>query len=252
VNTFFGSGETLDNLKNSAKASLNIVVSDTFGVEAAKAFEEVHNVPYISVPFPIGVEATSTFLYQVAFALGIEKSFIDRVIEDEKKYFYEFYERLSDIYNDIDLQRYAVIAADSNYATALTEFLANDLGWLPELVVITDFLNEKEQAKVIERFKKLPYDVRPKVVFDTDTSSVKRHLSEHWPSNGGQRYYDNLSPAFVLGSAFERDLAEEIGAPHLSVTYPISNRVVLDRAYAGFKGALSLTEDILSVLVGSR
>ncbi|HEY9061811.1 MAG TPA: nitrogenase component 1 [Pseudobacteroides sp.] len=62
VNTFFGSNETLDNLKNAAKASLNIVVSDTFGSDAAKVFEEVHNVPYINAPLPIGAKATSEFV----------------------------------------------------------------------------------------------------------------------------------------------------------------------------------------------
>lgn len=252
VNTFFGSNETLDNLKNAAKASLNIVVSDTFGIDAAKVFEEVHNVPYINTPLPIGAKATSEFILAIGKALGIEKQLLERVIKEEKKYYFSFYERLADIYNDIDLQRYAVIVADSNYAEALTGFLAYDLGWIPELVVITDILDEEAKSIVLDRFSVLPYDVRPKVVFDTDTSSVKRHLSEHWPKNGGNRYFDSFSPAFVLGSAFERDFAEEIGAPHISISFPISNRIVLDRAYAGIKGALSLTEDILSILVGSR
>jgi len=254
VNTFFGDGETLDNLRDSGEAILNIVVSDIYGIEPAKVFEEEHNVPYISVQFPIGTYATEDFINAIADRLGIDKKFTDKLIYDEKKQFYSYFERLADIYNDIDLQRYAVIVGEVNYAQALTKFLADDLGWLPELVVITDLLNDTDGYKDIikSRFTNYISEFTPNVVFDTDTSSVKKHLNKIWKQNDGSKYYDGFNPAFILGSAFERDLADDLGVPHLSVTYPISNRIVLDRAYAGFNGALSLTEDILSVLVNGR
>ncbi len=252
VNTFFGEGETLDNLKNAASAVFNIVVSDTAGVEPARVFEEEHGTPFITVPFPIGTYGTEQFLNAVGKALGIEEAFINRLIQEEKKHFYSYLERLADVYNDLDLQRYAVVVGDSNYAQALTRFLADDLGWLPELVVVTDLLTENEQERVTARFGNYLSPIRPKLVFDSDTSSVKKHLFNHWPINRNQRYYDGFNPAFVVGSAFERDLADSLGAPHLSVTYPISNRVVLDRAYAGYTGALRLAEDLFSTLVGSR
>lgn len=252
VNTFFGESETLQNLRNAGGAVLNIVVSDTAGVEPARIFEEEHGVPFISVPFPIGAHGTGRFLQMVGEALGIGETQINQLIQDEKRQFYSYLERLADVYNDLDLQRYAVIVGDSNYTQALTRFLADDLGWLPELVVITDLLAETEQQRVAARFGDYLSPIKPELVFDSDTSSVKRHLSNHWPQNHNQRYYDGFNPAFIIGSAFERDLAESLGTPHLSVTYPISNRVVLDRAYAGYSGALRLTEDLLSALVSSR
>jgi nitrogenase molybdenum-iron protein beta chain len=252
VNTFFGDGETLDTLKNAGKASLNIVVSDIFGISAADTFEEVHGTPYISAPFPIGVQGSRIFLQSVADALGIDQAFVDRAIREEEEYFYSYYERLADVYNDLDLQRYAVVVGDANYTQALTRFLADDLGWLPELVVITDMLDEDQQEQVRARFTGYTSGLTPNIVFDTDTASVSKHFNEHWPRNRGQRYYDSFSPAFVLGSAFDRDFAADINAPHLSVTFPISNRVVLDRAYAGYRGALCLTEDIFGALVNAR
>lgn len=252
VNTFFGESETLQNLRDAGGAVLNIVVSDTAGVEPARVFEEEHGTPFISVPFPIGVRGTGQFLQAVGEALGMGETQIHQLIQDEQRQFYSYLERLADVYNDLDLQRYAVIVGDSNYAQALTRFIADDLGWLPELVVVTDLLGEAEQARVAARFGDYLSPIRPEVVFDSDTSSVKRHLANHWPVSHNQRYYDGFNPAFIIGSAFERDLAESLGAPHLSVTYPISNRVVLDRAYAGYSGALRLTEDLFSALVGSR
>ena len=252
VNTFFGTGETLDNLKNSAAASLNIVVSETFGVEAAQVFEEVHGVPYITVPFPIGDHGTENFLKTVGNALGIEKAFVEKVIREEKAYYYSFFERIADVYSDLDLQRYTTVVADSNYAQALTRFLTDDLGWLPELVVITDFLTEEQEDKVRSCFTNFESGLDPEVVFDTDASNVGKYISKHWGQSSGQRYFEGFNPGFILGSAMERDVAEKLGVPQLSVNYPISNRVVLDREYAGYTGALRLTEDILSILVGNR
>lgn len=59
VNTFFGEGETLEDIRNSGTASFNIVVSDVYGIEAAKKFEDVHGIPYIMTGFPVGADETA-------------------------------------------------------------------------------------------------------------------------------------------------------------------------------------------------
>ncbi|MEA4924604.1 MAG: nitrogenase component 1 [Syntrophomonadaceae bacterium] len=252
VNTFFGEGETLDNLRNSASAALNLVVSDTFGVEAAQVFEEAHDVPYITVPLPIGDHGTGKFLRTVGDALGIDKAFVEKVIKEEQASYYGYFERIADVYSDLDLQRYVVVVGDSNYTQALTRFLADDLGWLPELVVITDLLNDEQQELVRKNYNHYESGVQPEIIFDTDASNVGKYISQHWGQSHGQRYFEGFNPGFIIGSAIERDVAESFKVPQLTVTYPISNRVVLNRGYAGYAGALSLTEDILSTLVGSR
>lgn len=252
VNTFFGEGETLSNLKESGAAVLNIVVSDVFGIEAAEVFEEVHDVPFVTVPFPIGPHGTERFLTTVGNALGLASAFVKKVIESEKARYYHYIQRLADVYNDLDLQRYAVIVGDTNYAQALTRFLADDLGWLPELVVITDILTDEEQALVRETFRGFQSGLNPEVIFDTDAANVIKHIGRHWPRSNGQRYYDGFNPGFIIGSGIEKDVAEKLGVPLLSVTYPVSSRIVLDRSYAGYTGALRLTEDILGVLVANR
>lgn len=253
VNTFFGEGETLEDIKNASKAALNIVVSDNFGIEAAKVFEEVHKVPYISVPFPVGDYGTEHFLNKIATSLGLDEAFISRVVSSEKKRYYGYLERLADIYSDIDLQRYAVVVGDSNYAQALTRYLADDIGWLPELIIITDDnLSDDHKAIILSRFEDYESGIKPKVVFNTHTSGVLKEVNFYCTPSNGERYYNGFSPAFIIGSSFERDTANKIGAGHLSVTYPVCNRVVLDRAYAGYDGALRLTEDIFGALVASR
>jgi len=252
VNTFFGEGETLDHLKYAGAASLNILVSDVYGIEPAQIFEKIHGVPYVVAPLPIGSAGTERFLRTVGEVLGTKQILLEQVIAEEKARYYSYIERLADVYNDLDFQRYSVVVADANYAPALARFLADDLGWLPELVVITDILTEEEQLLLTARFQDFTSGLQPKVVFDTDTTNVSKHFNASWPRNNNDRYFDHFSPAFVLGSSLDRDFATAIGAPHLSVSYPVSNRVVLDRGYVGYQGALRLVEDIFGRLVGSR
>jgi nitrogenase molybdenum-iron protein beta chain len=144
------------------------------------------------------------------------------------------------------------VVADTTYAVALTKFASQELGWLPELVAITDTVFDDQKSTLRARFAKDLADPDQTVVFETDTSVIKDHLHERWPQTNGSKYARPFSPAFVIGSRLDSEFAESIKAGHLSVSYPISNRFVLNRGYAGYRGALHLVEDIFSVLVAKR
>jgi nitrogenase molybdenum-iron protein beta chain len=253
VNTLFGSPE---NIKNAGNASLNIVVSQIHGIQSAQVFEEVHDIPYITAELPIGAHATEDFLRKISEKLNIDKTLTENVIKCEKKQFYSFLERLADIYNDVDLQRYAIVVGDSNYAPAITKFLSDELGWLPELTVVTDLLDEVQQEQIASSLgglkSGLKSGLKANVKFDTNASSVKKYITQIWERNHNARYYDSMSPCVVIGSVLEKDLAADFNYPLLIATYPITNRVVLNRAYAGINGGLSFTEDLLGVLVAGR
>jgi nitrogenase molybdenum-iron protein beta chain len=252
VNTFFGEDENLDNFRNAGSAGLNIVVSNSFGIESAQHFQDVHDIPYIVTSFPIGAVAGESFLKTVGTALKVDTAKVEAVIKEEKEVYYDYFSRISDIYNDADLQRYAIVVGDSSNGPAITRFLSDELGWIPELVVITDILDENQQKTVKAQFAGLNSGLSPHVYFDTDTSSVKKYLKEVWPRNRNDRYYDPLNPTVILGSAFERDIAQEFGFPLVPVSFPLTSRCVMNRAYAGFSGGLSLTEDIITYLVAGR
>ena len=252
VNTFVGEGETLDDFKSAGDAALNIVLSDIHGVRTAKEFEQVHGIPYITTGLPIGYFQTADFLRQVAQRLEIPSETVERALEQEGKVYFDYFERVADIYNDIDLQRYVVVAADSNYAPALARFTADELGWLPELTVITDFLEEHHKQALKLRFDGWESGLRPVVKFDTDASSVRRYLRDVWPRDRNTRYFDSMGPGYILGSVIEKDLAEEFGFSFLPVAFPVTNRVIFNRAYAGVRGGLTLAEDILGALVAGR
>ena len=252
VNTFFTRQDSLDELRNAASAELNIVVSPIYGVEPAKIFEEEHGTPYLALDFPIGALASRRFLEQVGIALKLEPAVVKKVIEAEEKNYYHFLSRSLDPYNDIDLQRYAVVVGNASYAPALTEFAFRELGWLPELVVITDILNDDQAEQVSGGFAALLPELAGKLVYETNTSQVIEHFRKAWPTISGKRYQREFSPAFVLGSTLDKDFADQIKAGHLAVSYPVTSRQVLNRGYAGYKGGLTLVEDIFSNLLSLR
>jgi hypothetical protein len=119
-----------------------------------------------------------------------------------------------------------------------------------------------------DEFGEVQPDYRPKALWDKvktvivigvpmllpvlESSQVINHLREKWPTAGSGRYQNSFAPAFVVGSSLDRELALEIGAPHLSVSFPVANWAVLDRGYTGFRGGLRLIEDLIGTVVAGR
>lgn len=253
VNTFFGEYETLDNLRHSSKAIMNIVLSDTYGIKTAECYKKIHDIPYMITAFPIGDAATSNFLYEVGKALDIEEEIIDKVVKRHRAEYYHYVEKVVDLYTDCDFQRYVAVISDANYAPALSRYLADDIGWIPDFVMITDQLSEKEKEKIKQRFNGYKSGIVPHVFFDVNTGNAEEHLRELWPKiECDGEYRDSFDPALVIGSSLDREFAENIGALHLSVSYPIGNRMIVNRGYAGYEGGLNLLEDLFTQLVACR
>ncbi|HEY3290375.1 MAG TPA: nitrogenase component 1, partial [Anaerolineae bacterium] len=252
VNSFFTQDDSLAGIEEASSAVLNIAVSDIFGAEAAHVFEEVHGTPFLLSPLPIGPTASGTFLRTVGQVLGRSDAELDAVIARENRRYYQFFEPLIECFNDLDFQRYAAVVGDANYGVALTRFLADDLGWLPEFVTITDQLSDDQQTTLRSRFDGFTSGLRPHLVYETDASEIIRHFNAYWGASHGERYFHAFSPAFVVGSSLDRDFAALLGAGHLSVSFPVTNRAVIDRGYTGYRGGLRLVEDLISAIVVNR
>lgn len=252
VNTFFTSEDSLEEIKNSSEAELNIVVSDIYGVETAQSFEEIHKTPYIVTALPIGPSASDDFLRKIGDMLSIDKQLVEKVIQHENDVYYSYVEPLVECYNDLDMQRYAAVVGDVNYARAVTKFLADDLGWIPEFVVFTDQLKDEQKEGLERVFDGLESGLKPRIIFDTDTSQVIKYINEKYPKIGTKKYFKTFTPGFIVGSSLDREAALSLGVPHLSISFPVANRAILDRSYTGYRGGLRLTEDILSAAIAAR
>jgi nitrogenase molybdenum-iron protein beta chain len=252
ANTFFATGDTIEDIRGYGGAALSVVLSPAAGHAPAQALLERDGTPILRAELPVGPAGTEIFLGQIADALRLDHAVAENAVAPEKKRYYSFIERIVDIYADIDFQRYAVVALDSYYAHAVTRFLANDLGWIPHLTAVNDIDGEAEQAEYAARFSDILSEARPNVIFEQNAGLLLEHVRNSHPRNNNGKYYDALSPAYVVGTSIESALADKLGAGFLSLGFPVTNRVVLDRSYVGYRGGLALAEDILTNLVSAR
>ncbi len=252
ANTLFGEGEGLNDIRRSSASALNIVLSEIYGVKAAQSYEEKFSIPYLTRQVPIGYLQTESFLREIGRYFGVSEEAVEKALETERIIYYDYFERFTDIYTDADLQRYAVVVGDANYAPSVTRFISDELGWIPKLSVITDILTDKQKSGLEKNYENLDSGLKVHVKFETNTAAIGKFLREAWEPNKNQKYYDAFSPAVVFGSIMEKGLAGSLNAPLITVSYPVTNRIVLNRTYVGFNGGLSLTEDALSTLVAGR
>ena len=225
VNTLFN-GKPVEDL---SAAALNIVLSPWTGVQLAQKLEEQFGIPYVVNSLPVGSDETNAFLEKVGNALGID---VSEVTAKEEEKTYKAIDRVADFIIDFDVQpRFATIT-DSNYAIAINKFFVNEFGWIPSLAAISDNIpNEyRDSVKKELNFKNT---LSPEVLFASDSGKI-------WGA------VEKEAPEFIFGSSVDKDLAAKIGAAKLSVSFPITDRVVLDRGYAGYKGTINIIEDALS------
>ncbi|MDR0813061.1 MAG: hypothetical protein LBO63_03520 [Oscillospiraceae bacterium] len=252
ANTFFSVTDTVEDIRGYGDAALSVVLAPNVGILPAEKIQDVHGTPYILSEIPVGPSGTAAFLRQVGAAVGADPKRIEEVIAFESGYYYSYLNGLVDTYSDLDFGRYAIISADGYYAHALTRFIANDFGWVPHLTTINDITEEADQARYKKLFDDITSETKPVVVFEQQAGQIIKHVRSSWALNHNEKYYDALAPAYVIGSGIDAGLAEKLGANFLAVPFPVSNRVVLNKGIAGFRGGLTLIEDLITQLVSAR
>ena len=92
--------------------------------------------------------------------------------------------------------------------------------------------SEKAKKAIEARVTDLEYAAPPKVLF----------LSDQYEINQALRADDELT--LIVGSSNEREIAKEKDCQMALAAFPLKERLVFNRAYAGYRGSLSLTEDL--------
>jgi nitrogenase molybdenum-iron protein beta chain len=164
---------------------------------------------------------------------------------------YLYLEPIVDVYNDMEAQRHVLVVGDANYAFSLSDYLIEDLGWIPELAVVTNSLSEEDKARLSSFREKTGGPGPSRLLFANRALEIERAAKEVWEGDG-KKYRDPKTPIFVAGSSLERGIARSLGAAHLSLSYPVSNRAILNKGFTGSFGGLSLAEDLISACVAGR
>ena len=67
------------------------------------------------------------------------------------------------------------MVADSSYALGITRYLANEIGQIPVLVVITDNPPDEHRDAILDGLSKLS-STSPKVIFEADSYNIENIL----------------------------------------------------------------------------
>ncbi|HWI55253.1 MAG TPA: nitrogenase component 1, partial [Desulfobacteria bacterium] len=238
ANIIFSEHRGLAALKKIPAAELNLVLSPWAGVKTAEKLKERFGTPYEVIPsVPVGPKQSSDFLRLVGEQLSIPKRRIEKVIKEEEWNAYRYTEYMGDLLLVLFPHAFYGVVADTGTAVGLVKFGTNELGWNPEVVIVTDDPPEEYRNTIVSELTEgLESVIKPKVFFETDAHKIRLILQ-------------NYSLQMLLASSLERfnDNGEAI---HLSISFPVYDRLILDRTYAGYRGGLALMEDLAHKNVG--
>ena len=231
VNTFFTKHQGIDVVEHCSEAALNIIINPWLFNGPAKKFENKFGVPSLRFPFvPIGATDTTRFVREVAAALKLDQALVDRVIAEEEDYVYSY---LAQSIGQLSWKRFAV-AGDASSAIGITRYLANDYSFSPVLVVITETIYRPEdKERIIKQISELEYAQPPKIVFASDQWEINQTILKE---------PEDIS--LLVGSTNEKEVGIEKQIQFLNATFPLNDRLVFNRTYAGYKGSLTFTEDL--------
>ncbi len=231
VNTFFTKHQGIEDIKKSSGAALNIIVNPWLFNGPAKKFEEKFGVPSIRIPgLFVGATDTTNFIRTVQKALNLDEKLVEDVIEAEEDYVYSY---LGQSIGVVSWKRFAVVA-DANSAVGYTRYLANDYSFTPVLVIVSEPIFRQEDKDRIEKeIRDLEYAKPPKVLFLTDQYEINKAIRE-----------EEKEITLLVGSSNEREIALEKEIQFILGAFPINERLIFNRTYAGYRGSLTFTEDI--------
>ena len=231
VNTFFTKDQGIETIKKCSGASLNIIINPWLFKGPARKFEQKFGVPSIRIPgLPIGATDTTAFVRMVAEALNLDQALVDSVIESEEAYVYNY---LAQAIGVVSWKRFAVVA-DANNAVGLTRYLANDFSFTPVLVVISEpMFRQEDKDRILAQIENLEYAVPPKVIFTADQYEVNQAILN-----------EEKEITLILGSSNDREVALTKDCQFILTSFPMNERLVFNRTYAGYRGSLTFTEDL--------
>lgn len=240
-NTIFGHGRGIKNIDKIPEAEFNILVSPWAGLENVKFLEKKFGTPYLHYPtLPIGAFETTKFLQAVGEFTGVDKSKTDEVIAKNESEYYYYIERFADVFLETRVMaRRFVVVSDSQYTLALTKFLVNDVGIIPSKQYITDDAPLKHREDIKGYFEELNDGVKAEVEFSTDGYVIHKEIKDT----------DYHGYPLIVGSSWEKTVAEETKAHYLSISWPLYERLIINSSYVGYGGGLKLLEDIYSVVL---
>jgi nitrogenase molybdenum-iron protein beta chain len=245
VNILFGpeSGGVAE-WRTMPNARFNILVSPWFGLDIVRHLEGKYGQPFLQFPYiPIGGNETSRFLRAVAAFAGLDPKPVEDFIGGEEAGFYEEIQSLATFLLEFryGLPNHLHMILDSSYVLGISKFLLNEVGIVPKEQFIVDGVPEAFQQAIRAELAASSAKREIPVSFDPDAGKAQEAI----------RAITHPGRGLLIGSGWDKQLAEEKGFDFLSASNPSPYRLVLTTGYLGYQGGLRLIEDIYFRVLGT-
>lgn len=238
VNVLFGPDADKGEWATLFDAALNVSFSP-HSLPICEWLERNAGIPYVHFDgYPVGVLQTGEWLRCIGKQLELEQEAVEAWIslkeQKERHYILHFV----DAYYKYGFQKKFALVGESASVLGIARFLTDPLGLLPSLIVLTDDIPESSRSAIIRQWEEWQPGSEAEIVFESDAKTIEELV-----------LYKEIE--LLLGSSIERRAAERTGIPFVPVSFPVSDRIVLTKGYAGFDGVFTLLEDLGSGILGA-
>ena len=233
ANVFFGATGSVHQLKNAKNAAVSIVFTK-WGELPAKVLKEKYDVPVIIRPsLPADANGVQELATALAEIVELDASKVDEFIADEEDFENSILYRVRDEIFEYGLSKTAAFIGEEEQAIRIGGFLKNRFGVEFSAIVLTDALKKDEEH-------------------ETDNGALLAAISENvYIANDQKEINDILRGSgaeVIFGSSLEKDIAGRLNVPLVEVSYPIVDRVILNKTSVGTNGVISLIEEYVTVV----
>ncbi|MCM1176076.1 MAG: hydrogenase [Blautia sp.] len=245
VNILYGSGSRgIAEWKDIPNAQFNLVLSPWVGLSAAQLLEKKYRTPYLHYPvFPVGLKETGRFLRMVGEFAELPAGQVEDFIRKEEKRYREYFVSMGDLITDFGcyLPYHLYTAADSIYGVGVSKFMIEELGFTPKKFFDIDVPDQKNAEQIQKLLLDIDSRYEGNISFEYDNKIIQEEIEKELEETGTR--------SVILGSSWDKELAKShFDSILVRLSLPITDKVILNKTYAGYQGALTLLEDLYSEL----
>lgn len=211
INCRFVRNVSIDDIKNLAKAHLNLMMCHNAGIPTARYLKEKFGIPYFEYDYPMGLDETLKWYNSILELLNIEDK--DRVLEKE---YHRDHPRFEEAKRVLKGKRIACIGAPGRMVRYMD--LIHELQMEPVYLSLYFHLRDIGFHLLREKLKK--YDFNPHIVIQGGFNTTERNLSR-------------LKPDIMFGDP---------GDSHFAFRKDIAFCHLESAPQSGFSGTLNIAE----------
>ncbi|SFR57522.1 nitrogenase component 1 [Anaeromicropila populeti] len=233
----------IEEIKEYSDAILNVMLDQNYGKQCAEYMKEAFSIPYIQVPYPIGLKNSEKFVQKVIQAcnmevLDLEEKLMEKRTQARNK-FLSSLGRVNTFRHFESIKRLTkAIAAYEDISFGLLELMIHELEDSVDYVVIkTTDLDKKEEIK---QYIEDNYSVK-EILVTNDRTEVITFLQTH-------------EVQVLFGSDVEYyAVRNNQPVAYVNIEYPGTYEIHMkDESYTGFLGTLNFIENYYNKIVNAH